>query len=340
MFILRLLGWLLRALLARRKDLVLENLALRQQLALYQRRRPRPRARPIDRLFWVGLSRLWGGWCSALAAFQPETVLRWHRLGFRLYWHRKSRGRSAGRPPLRADVAGLIRRMARENPTWGAPRIHAELHLLGIDVARSTVSRHLPGGRRPPSQGWKTFLSNHVGCLTSMDFFAVPTATFRSLFVFVVLSHARRRVLHFGVTRHPTAAWVAGQLREAFPFAAAPRYLIRDRDAAYGEEVRRCLRALRVAEVVTAPRSPWQNPFVERLIGSVRRECLDRVIVLGEGHLRRILASYLAYYHDARTHLSLGGNAPNPRGVEVPARGPVTAVPMVGGLHHRYRRWG
>jgi transposase InsO family protein len=309
-------------------------------LAVLCRRRPRPNLRRRDRLFWVGLSWLYSGWRSALVVVQPQTVVHWHQQGFKLWWRWKSRAKRLGRPPLAKDIQTLIRRMARENPTWGAPRIQAELRLLGHDVAEATVAKYMrrPRQRKPPSQTWRTFLTNHVNTLAAMDFFVVPTVTFRLLYVFVILSHARRRVAHFHVTTTTTAAWVSKQLREAFPFETAPRYLIRDRDAIYGAEVRRCLASLHVEEVVTAPRSPWQNPYCERLIGSLRRECLDHVIVLNEQHLRRILSSYLDYYHHSRPHMGLGHNAPVQRAVEPPERGRIVAEPMVGGLHHRYRR--
>jgi transposase InsO family protein len=245
-----------------------------------------------------------------------------------------------GRPPLDKELRDLIGRMARENPTWGAPRIRAELRLLGHDVAEATVAKYLKRSRpsKPPSQTWRTFLTNHVGTLASMDFFVVPTVTFRLLYVFVLLRHQRRYVVHFNVTTAPTAAWVAQQLRQAFPFETAPRYLIRDRDGIYGDEVRRCLRSLGIEEVVTAPRSPWQNPYCERMIGSLRRECLDQVIVLNERHLRRLLSSFLDYYHRSRPHMGLGHNAPEPRAMEPPESGRIVAEPTVGGLHHRYRR--
>ena len=321
-----------------RSQLVLENLALRQQLVVLSRQRPRPSLRRRDRFFWVCLSKLYSGWRSALVVVQPETVVRWHQQGFRLWWRWKSRVKRVGRPRLAKEVRALIQRMARENATWGAPRIQAELRLLGHEVAESTVAKYLSRHSKPPSQTWRTFLKSHAGTLASMDFFVVPTVTFRLLFVFVILSHPRRRVIHVTITTAPTAAWVSRQLRETFPFETAPRYLIRDRDGIYGAEVRHCLASLNIEEVVTAPRSPWQNPFVERLIGSIRRECLDHVIILNEGHLRRLLSFYLAYYHQARPHLGLGHNAPEPRAVEPPERGRVIAEPMVGGLHHRYRR--
>jgi hypothetical protein len=323
-----------------RSQLALENLALRQQLAVLSRQHPRPRLRRRERLFWMALTILWSGWRSALVVVQPQTVVRWHRQGFGLWWRWKSRPKRQGRPPLAQDIRTLIRRMARDNATWGAPRIQAELRLLGLEVAQATVAKYMrrPRQRQPPSQTWKTFVRTHAGTLAAMDFFVVPTVTFRLLYAFIILSHERRRVVHFHVTTAPTAAWVSRQLRQAFPFETAPRYLIRDRDAIYGDEVRRCLTSLGIEEVVTAPRSPWQNPYVERMIGSIRRELLDQVVVLNERHLRRLLSSYLEYFHRSRPHMGLDHNAPEPRAVEPPERGRVVAEPMVGGLHHRYRR--
>jgi putative transposase len=225
------------------------------------------------------------------------------------------------------------------NPLWGAPRIHGELLKLGIRISERQVSRLMPRrARKPPSQTWRAFLTNHVGTLASIDFFTVPTATFRVLYVFVVLAHYRRRVLHFNVTDHPTAAWAAQQIVEAFPDDSAPKYLVRDRDRIYGTAFRHRLAGMDIEEVVSAPRSPWQNPYVERLIGSIRRECLDHVIVLGKRHLHRILSSYFVYYHRSRTHLSLVKDAPDPRSVTPPEAGQVFQLPEVGGLHHRYER--
>jgi putative transposase len=338
MGLLRRVWCVLRLLLLPRSQLVLENLALRQQRAVLTRQRPRPNLRRRDRLFWVGLSWLYSGWRSSLVVVQPETVIRWHQQGFCLWWRWKSRAKRVGRPPLAKEIQVLIQRRSRDNPTWGSPRIQAELRLLGHEVAEATVAKYRPRYRKPPSQTWKRFLRNHAGALASMDFFVVPSVTFRLLYVFIIRSHARRRVVHFHVTTTPTAAWVSRQLREAFPFETAPRYLIRDRDGIYGAEVRRCLASLNIDEVVTASRSPWQSPYVERMIGSIRRELLDQVIVLSEVHLRQILSSYLNYYHQARPHMGLGHNAPEPRAVEAPERGRVVAEPMVGGLHQRYRR--
>jgi transposase InsO family protein len=337
MALLRGVWCVLRLLLLPRSQLVLENLALRQQLAVLRRSIRRPRLRPCDRVFWVWLSRCWAGWKDALTIVTPATVVGWHRQGFRLYWRWKSRGRP-GRPRIDPAIRRLIRRMSMENPLWGAPRIRAELRLLGHDVAESTVAKYMSRHGRPPSPTWRSFLANHADCLASVDFFVVPTVTFRLLYAFVVLCHDRRRVAHFNVTTQPSARWVARQITEAFPFDGAPRYLIRDRDAAYGERFRECLERMGVEEVLIAPRSPWQTPYVERLIGSIRRECLNYVIILGEVHLKRVLGSYFSYYHRSRCHRALGGNAPEPRQVEPPGRGRVVAVPQVGGLHHRYTR--
>jgi transposase InsO family protein len=321
-----------------RAALQAEILALRHQLAVFQKNAPRRlRIHRCDRLLWVLLYRFWSGWRRCLQMVQPDTVLRWHRRAFAWHWTRKSR-RRPGRPEVAANIRDLIRRMRLANPLWGAPRIHGELLKLGIAVAQSTVDRHLPRPRKPPSQTWRTFLTNHLAQTPAIDLFTVPTATFRVLFVFVVLSHERRRVLHFGVTEHPTEEWTMQQMREAFPWDAAPRYVLRDRDAIYGRDFAAMIRHMGMEEVLTAPRSPWQNPFVERLVGSIRRECLDHVIVWNERSLRRTLHTYLTYYQRSRTHLALGKDAPEHRAVEPPEQGRVVAIPQVEGLHHRYQR--
>jgi len=228
--------------------------------------------------------------------------------------------------------------MSEANPFWGAPRIHGELLKLGIEISERTVSRFMPKDRKPPSQTWKAFLNNHLKDLVSTDFFTVPTVTFRVLFVFVVLSHSRRRVVYFNVTEHPTALWTGQQIVQAFPEETAPRYLLRDQDKIYGDSFEERVSGMEIEEILTAHRSPWQSPFVERLIGSIRRDCLDHLIVLGEQHLRSILTSYLAYYHRSRTHLSLDKDAPEPRVVQSSKLGTVVELPEVGGLHHRYER--
>src|SRR5499427_5878905 len=264
---------------------------------------------------------------------KPETVIAWHRRGFRLYWSWKSR-HPLGRPSLSAEVITLIRKMSLANPRWGAPRIHGELLKLGFELSEATVAKYMVRHRKPPSQTWRTFLANHMKDMVSSDFFVVPTVFFRVLFVFVILSHDRRRTVHVAVTKYPTTEWVAHQLLEAFPWDSAPLYLLRDRDGSYGEKFQEAASWLGIREVLTAPQSPWQNPYVERLIGSIRRECLDHVIVLNETGFRRILKSYFDYYENCRTHLSLDKDAPAGRAIEPPGIGRVMEIPQVGGLHH------
>ena len=281
-----------RSSLRPQRELAIENLALRQQLAILKRTTKRPRLTNADRAFWVALCGLWSDWQHALLLVKPETVIGWHRKGFRLYWTWKSRSRS-GRPRIDAEIRTLVDRMARENTTWGAPRIHGELLMLGFNVSEATVSRYMPRRRKPPSQSWRTFLRNHANGLVSIDFFVVPTATFRILYVFLVLEHERRRIVHFNVTEGPSAQWTGQQLVNAFPYNSAPKHVIRDRDKIYGANFVRRVHAMGIEQVLTAPRSPWQNPYCERVIGTIRRDCLDHVIVLGEQHLRRILRNYL-----------------------------------------------
>jgi len=328
---------LLKAVLYSRSRLVAENLALRQQLLVLQRTGKRPRLRKSDRIFWVWLSRLWRGWRSALLIVQPETVIRWHRQGFRLYWRWKSRS-GPGRPKIDGEIRQLIRRMSGENPTWGAPRILSELYLLGHSVAESTVAKYMVRPRKPPSPTWRSFLQTHVGHIAAVDFFTVATITFRVLYCFIVLRHGRRQLLHVNVTANPTAQWAARQVHQAFPYDHAPKYMIRDRDSIYGEVFRQSVEQMGIEEVLIAPRSLWENPYAERVIGSIRRECLDHLIVLDEDHLRRILAEYVEYYNNVRPHLSLQRNAPSPRSIEPPEKGEVVAIPCLGGLHHRYTR--
>lgn len=330
----------MRSLFRTQRELALENLALRQQVAALIRTRGSRRLRVgvWDRAFWVLLSQGWPHWKEALAIVQPATVIHWHREGFRRFWRRKSQPGCLGRPGLDREVVSLIRRMAQANVTWGAPRIRNELAMVGIEVAVSTVAKYMPRRRKPPSPTWRAFLENHLKDLVALDFFVVPTATFGVLFGLVVLAHHRRRVVHFNVTAQPTAEWTARQVIQAFPEETAPRFLVRDRDKIYGERFQHTVDLLGMEEVVTAARSPWQNPYAERLIGSLRRECLDHVIVLEEVHLLRILAKYFEYYNATRCHLSLAGDAPEPRGVQKPELGEVVEIPEVGGLHHRYVR--
>ena len=323
---------------AGRAALVAENLALRQQLAVLRRQAKRPQLRQRDRIFWVWLRRFWAGWRSALVLVQPDTVVGWHRQGFKLYWRWKSR--KTGRPQIDPEMRSLIRRMSMENPLWGTPRVQAELRLLGFDVAESTVAKYMVKRRPgPPSQSWRSFLKNHRDCTAACDFFVVPTITFRLLFCFVILGHGRRRILHFNVTEHPSARWTAQQMVEAFPAdGTEPRYLLRDRDSIYGSFFKQRVKNMGIKEVLIAPRSPWQNPYCERVIGSIRRECTNHVIVMNAVHLRKILSEYKDYYNGVRPHCSLDGDAPTGRPVESATRGTVVAIPQVGGLHHRYTR--
>lgn len=320
------------------RALALENLALRHQLDVLKRNAKRPRLKNRDRLLWTILARFWSDWQKPLILVQPETVIRWHRRGFRLYWRWKSRGKWPGRRLVPKNVRDLIQIMSRDNHLWGAPRIHGELLKLGIQISQGTVSKYMIRHRTPPSQSWRTFLNNHAKDIISVDFFTVPTATFRVLYVFVVLSNVRRRIVHFNVTDSPAAAWIGQQIVEAFPWDTAPKYLLRDRDGKYGRDFVRRVESMEIEQVLTSARSPWQNPYVERAIGSIRRECLDHMIIFNEGHLRRVLQEYFDYYHYSRTHLGLAKDCPEPRRVESPDSGPIHSEPMVGGLHHRYYR--
>jgi putative transposase len=323
-------------ILGGQKQVALENVALRQQLAV--RTTPRPKLNNRDRLFWIGLYMIWQDWKSALMIVQPETVTSWHRKRFRRFWWKLSQAKQPGRPRTRSEIQKLIHAMATANPTWGAPRVHGELKKLGFKIAERTVSRLMPNKRGKPSQTWMTFLRNHVGQMVSVDFFTVPTIQLRVLYVFVILAHDRRRVLHFNVTENPTAAWTAQQIVEAFPDDTVPRYLVRDRDGIYGHDFTTRVDGLGIKQVPISARSPWQNCYAERIIGSIRRECLNHVIVMNEWHLRRILKSYFSYYHRSRTHLSLNKDAPGSRPVQDLQAGRIIQIREVGGLHHRYER--
>jgi transposase InsO family protein len=313
-----------------------EILFLRQQLLVLRRSAPaRLRLRNSDRLIFVWLYRLFPSLLDAAVIFKPETLVRWHRGGFRLFWHWKSR-RRAGRPAVPMGIRSLVRQMSRENPLWGAPRIHGELLKLGIEIAQSSVAKYIERRRGPPSQGWKTFLRNHAPHIAAVDLFVVPTIGFRLLYGLAILRLDRRHLVWTNVTANPTAEWIARQITDAFPWDQAPRYLIRDRDRCYGTVVTQRLQAMGIRDRPTAPRSPWQNGHVERLIGSIRRECLDHVVVFGQAHLRRILAAYAVYYNGVRTHLALGKDAPVSRPIQPIGR--IVPVPFLGGLHHHYVR--
>jgi transposase InsO family protein len=310
-----------------------EIVLLRHQLSVLRQRIPsKPKLTVADRLLFIWLYRLFPSVLDAITIVQPETVIRWHRTGFRLYWRWKSRSRG-GRPRIPGEIRRLIREMSLANRLWGAPRIHGELLKLGIEVAQSTVAKYMARSGRGRSQ---TFLHNHAAGIGAMDFLVVPTAGFRLLFVLVILRHEQRRLISLSVTAHPTAEWIAHQITDAFPWDEAPDHLIRDRDASYGSAVTKRLAAMGIRDHPIAPRSPWQNEHAERLIGSIRRECLDHIVVLGEAHLRRILAAYASYYNELRTHQSLGKDAPAHRPIQ--RLGQLAARPIPGGLHHQYCR--
>src|SRR5258705_6555432 len=271
--------FMLRSSLRTHAGMQIEILAIRHQFAVLQRQKKRVSLRAADRLLWVLLSRIWNEWRSALVIVKPETVIAWHRKGFRLYWRWKSRAGKCGRPCVSRETRELIRQMSKANPQWGAPRIHGELLKLGIEVSQATVAKYMVRRRKPPSQTWRTFLENHVQQLVAIDFLVVRSVNFRLLFVFVVLSHERRHAIHFNVTSHPTAKWTARQIAEAFPWDSAPGYLLHDRDCVYGAAFHQRVSEMGIHEILTAPRSPWQNAYAERFIGSLRRECLDHMII-------------------------------------------------------------
>ena len=332
----RLLFGIIVDLFRSRAALEAEIVVLRQQLNVLRRACPKKFPfNSIDRLILGGACRLFPIVNNALAIVRPDTVIRWHRAGFRSYWRWKSR-RRRGRPTVPLEIRRLIREMSTANPLWGAPRIHGELLKLGIDIGQTSVAKYMARRRAPPSQGWKTFLCNHADGIAAMDIFVVPTISFRLLYGLLIVGHGRRQILWFGVTAHPTAEWIANQLTQACGWEQIPRYLIRDRDGAYGEIFIRRVRSIGIRDRPTSPRSPWQNAYAERLIGSIRRECMDHIVVFGERHLRHVLLSYMDYYNGTRTHLSLSNDAPISRGVE--RAGNILCCPILGGLHHQYTR--
>jgi putative transposase len=327
-----------RALFRSREEQVIVELALRQQLATYAQQQRRPRLSPLDRAFWIALSRLWPRWKDHLVVVRPETVVRWHRDGFRKYW-RSISSPGPGRPPISEETKALIIRMATEN-CWRARKIQAELMKIGIRVSLATVSRYVPNKERDPTQQqrWMTFLRNHKDVIAGMDFFVVPTVRFRLLWVWFAIDHGRRRILYFNVTENPSSRWVIQQLRETFPNEPIHRHLIYDNDAIFSPAVTNAIKSFEIDPKRTAFRSPWQNGTAERVVGSVRRELLDHVIVLNEDHLRRLLREYVDYYNDERVHTSIA-DAPVGRPVESrpSEHARVLGLPRVGGLHHRYR---
>jgi putative transposase len=318
--------------------LLLENLALRQQLVVLKRHHPRPRLSLFDRLFWLLVRRCWSGSKQALLVVTAETVVRWHYAGFRGYWRVISKAsKPTGRRQTSKEVRDLIFQMVAENPSWGAPRIHGEFLMLGFEVSERTISRWMKRGPRAhdPAKRWLAFVRNHREAIAAMDFFTVPTVTFSVLYWFFVISHDRRRILHCNVTRHPTSSWIVQQLREALPFDSAPRFLVFDRDAKYGLEVPAAVRSLNIFPVRTSFESPWQNGIAERWVGSCRRDLLDHVTALNERHLKRLLHEYISNHHEDRTHLGLGKETPGGRTHSRPS-GRIWSQPRLGGLHHRY----
>ena len=335
--VLKVILWSVRSLTRSRRALVLENLALRQQLAMAVQSGRRPKVVAVDRAFWIALRQVWTDWSGSLAIVKPATVVAWHRRAYHAYWRRLCR--KPGRPRTDQELRELIARLVKEN-RWGAPRIHGELLKLGLRVSERTVSRYVRAfrPRRPAGTSWRTFLTNHRDVLAAMDFFTVPTVTFRLLYVLFVIQHHRRKIVHVNVTPHPTSAWVRQQLREAFPFDQRPQYLLMDHDSIFSAAVAQAVMAMQIQPLRTSVQSPWQNGVAERWVGTCRRELLDHVIVFDEEHLRRLLSEFLDYYHNDRIHLSLGKDAPRGRPVcaAISPTAQVTSLSRVGGLHHRY----
>jgi putative transposase len=338
-FVRHLIGWMVASFCSRRA-LILENLALRQQLLALHTRRPRHRLSTTNKLFWIALRRCWSEWKKPLVFVTPKTVVAWHRAGFRSYWEWLSRvPRVVGRKRVRQEIRALIFRMAIENPTWGAPRIHGELLRLGFILSEPTVSRWLRRMSRTPDpmRRWLTFLRNHREAIAAMDFFTVPTLTFGVLYCFFVIGHDRRKILHFNVTRNPSALWIVQQMREAWPYTPVQRFPLFDRDAKLGNGVIAAVKDMGGLPIRTAFRSPWQNGVAERWVGSCRRDLLDRVIVLNERHLKRLMTESIRYYHEDRTHLGLAKDTPvgRPSVLGSAASRQIRSLPRLGGLHHR-----
>lgn len=339
-----------RDCLKSRHQLALENLAIRTQLALYQEKRAkglisRPRCTPAFRLTWILLMSVYAGWKEALLIVKPETVIRWHDAGYRLYWRHKSR-RKNGRPVVSIEMRRLIKMINVDNPLWSPERIHDQLVNLGFNPpSPNTIRKYLPKPIRDTSksaQTWKTFLANHMDATWSMDFAIVPTLTFRMVYVFIIVSHKRREIVHFGVTQHPTMLWIIQQLREATAFGVRPRHLIRDNDRVYGSSVPTFLLNCGIEEVRTAYHCPWQNPYCERVIGILRRELSDHIIPLNERHLHKLLKEYLdRYYHPVRTHSSLHNRPPlydvSVKKSQLSPDDLLESEPILGGLYHSYR---
>jgi len=328
----------LKLIFRRKQDIVLENLALRQQLAVQHRSIKRPKVKNSDRIFWIWLSRFWGDWRSSLIIVKPPTVIGWHKRGFRSYWKRKSR--RVGRPNIDWELIKLIRRTQKENSTWSAQRIQGELKKLGYDVCDNTVAKYMiKSTDDDPSkrQRWLTFLKNHAKHIVGIDFVVVRTVFFNAIYVFIAISHDRRKILHFAVTANPHSQWAIQQLRETFAFDETTKYVIRDNDKIFSDDFKTHITTSGLEDTPTAPRSPWQNPIAERVLGTLRRECLDHMIILNEKHLYSVLYEYINdYYNVSRTHMSLEKDSPVPRPAQ--ANGKIVSKPILGGLHHVYSR--
>ena len=333
----KLIGDLLAALFKNRQELILENLALRQQLNVQQRSIKRPKVKNIDRIFWVWLSRIWNKWRSSLIIVKPTTVIGWHKKGFKLYWNWKSR--RVGRPNIDWQLIKLIRRMQKENPTWSAQRIQGELAKLGFDVCDNTVAKYMRKPKADPEkcQRWLTFMRNHTKHTVGIDFLVARTILFKSIHVFVAISHDRCKMLHFAVSSKPHSQWAIQQLRETFAFDETTKYVIRDNDKIFSEDFKRTIKRFGLEDKPTAFRSPWQNGYCERVIGTLRRECLDHMIILNEKHLYNVLHEYIfEYYNVSRTHMSLEKDSPEHRPIQ--KDGKIKAMPILDGLHHVYSR--
>ena len=327
----------LRLIFRSKQGIVLENLALRQQLAVQQRSIKRPKIKNTDRIFWVWLSRIWNDWRSSLIIVKPPTVIGWHKKGFKLYWKRKSR--RVGRPNIDWELIKLIRKLQKENSTWTAQRIQGELVKLGLDVSDNTVAKYMRKSKSDDSkrQRWLTFLRNHAKHIVGIDFLVARTIFFKSIHVFVAISHDRRKILHFAVIANPHSQWAIQQLRETFAFDETTKYVIRDNDKIFSEDFKLHIRNFGLEDTPTAPRSPWQNPIAERVIGTLRRECLDHMIILNEKHLHDVLYEYIVeYYNVSRTHMSLEKDSPEHRPIQ--KDGKIVSKPILGGLHHVYSR--
>ena len=325
-----------RKLFTTKAQLILENLFLTKQLEIYQRNDPKLKIKRTDRMFFSLMKDILSNWKERIFIVKPNTIIKWHREGFRIYWKWKSKPKG-GRPKLSREVINLIKQMANDNQSWGAPRIHGELKKLGFDISESTVQRYMPKKwKRTTGQNWKTFLKNHLKEIISIDFLSVPTIHFKLVHILVVIEHYRRKLIYFNVTKNPTEEWSIQQIRNLLFDNDTPKYLIRDRDKKYGRVVNGRKNRFGINELVTAYRSPWQNGYVERVIGSIKRECFDHLIILNENHLRTILADYFSYYNKYRTHLGINKDLLEGRAIQ--AEGTIYKIPVVNGLHHVYFR--